>query len=131
MIRTNADALPDTTFGANSVLDLAAFNLTFLRHELYWAANPGNLIAAMVPKTKDPRVHLFDGEGAPAAAFGTNGIVHINEPGGVTPNVTPQVGHITTPAFQIVVVYGVTAPGGVRLRYTVLNGDLARRSRRP
>ena len=51
-----------------------------------------------------------------------NGIVHINEPGGVTPNVTPQVGHITTPAFQIVVVYGVTAPGGVRLRYTVLNG---------
>src|SRR5207244_2227221 len=51
-----------------------------------------------------------------------NGIVHINEPGGVTPNVAPQVGHLTTPAFQIMVVYGVTAPDGVRLRYTVLNG---------
>ena len=53
------------------MLDLASFNLTFLRHELYWAANPGNLIAVMVPKTKDPRVHLV-GYGPSASTIGAN-----------------------------------------------------------
>jgi hypothetical protein len=117
VVRTDADSRPDPAYGSGGALALRT-GISFGQVEAHWTGR--RLVCATTDVLDDVRVWLLDADGALVAAFGTGGQRTIDPGGAVLPAFSPQLGHFSTPALRIVVVWGL--PGPRRIRYAVLDG---------
>lgn len=116
-VRLTADGLVDAAFGAAGVRGVqVTAGLTGV--ELLWTGS--SLITAANDAFGGVTIHMADSQGAPVAAFGTGGASVLQDPAGLQPGISPQVG-FAPGASQVLVAYGVRDAGVQRLRYQRLD----------
>lgn len=108
-LRLSPDGVPDTRHGPDGLRQRRIVGLVFAL-EVLWTGNDRRL-SALASDMEGITVHLDDADGAPVAAFGTQGVASLNDPLPLQSRVTPQLGFFTQPAYTVVVAYAVTEGG--------------------
>ena len=119
LIQTDPDSRVVSAFGANGAQNLNS-QMLFSLFDLHWTGRQGFLAGVIVGAIQNPQLRLWDAEGVPVAAFGTNGVVDVVDPLPLLNNtITPQVTHyIINTNMRIAAVYGTRDD---RIRYVVVN----------
>ena len=120
VIRTDADGRPDPAYGPGGALALRT-GVGFGQVEAYWTGS--QLICATADDFDDVRVWLLDANGTPNPAFGVGGQRTIDAAGLLRSALSPQLGHLTTPALRVVIVFGTGFPAPDHIRYAVLDAQ--------
>ena len=120
VLRADADGRPDPAYGPGGARALRT-GTSFGQAELHWTGN--RLVCATADDFDYLRVWLLGADGTPSAGFGTGGQRTIDPGGMLRPAVSPQLGHVDTPAFRVVVAFGTGFPSADHIRYAVLDGS--------
>ncbi len=120
VVRTDADGRPDPGYGPGGARALRT-GVGFGQVEAYWTGS--QLICATADDFDDVRVWLLDANGTAIPGFGAGGQRTIDAAGLLGSAISPQLGHLTTPALRVVIVFGTGFPAPDHIRYAVLDAQ--------
>jgi hypothetical protein len=93
--------------------------------EMFWTGND-RLIFAVSESTTGITLYLRDAAGLPVTAFGIGGAAALQDTVAIDTRIPPQIGFVAAPAFNLVIGYGTTQGGALRLRQQRIDDHGAR-----